>query len=539
MKNILLVLILISTFGFSQSTAGEYVVKNLSSNSKNSDFGTAFYGEDKIIFSSSRNDGNKILKSKWKENNQPFLDLYIGTIKEDGIIVDVEKFANNVNTKFHEASVSFTPDQKLVYFTRDNFLNKKLGKDDKGTTNLAIYSALVALDGSWSDIKSMPFNNESYSCGHPSINEDGTKLYFTSDMPGTYGKTDIFVVDILPNGTYGIPRNLGRKVNTLGKEMFPYIDSENVLYFSSDTRENVMGGLDVYAVKIYEKAISESLHLGAPINSEFDDFAYILKTDISEGYFSSNRENGKGDDDIYHFKASTPLNIVCSQELIGTVIDNKTRKTISNAVVVLFDDKGNEIESIVTDSNGAFAFNIKCDAAFNVIAAKENYGKDSESFSTENIPDNKFNIKLNLEPMLEPEVIVDVLKKRIIVNINAIYFDFNKSFIRKDAAIELDKVITIMQKYPNLMIEGGSHTDVRGKNAYNLNLSSRRAKATVNYIVKNGIDVSRITAKGYGENRIVNHCANGTKCSDDEHQQNRRTEFVILNPDVFGYETIE
>ncbi|MCF6351144.1 MAG: OmpA family protein [Flavobacteriaceae bacterium] len=534
MKHILLTIVLISTFAFSQTTAGGYKVENLGSNSKNSDFGTTFYGENKIIFSSSRQEGSSLLKAKWKENKQPFLDLYIGTINKDGTVTDVERFSTNVNTKFHESSVSFTPDQKTVYFTRNNFLDKKLGKDDDGITNLAIYKASVTSDNSWVDIKSMPFNNENYSCGHPSISNDGKKLYFTSDMPGTYGETDIFVVDILDE-TYGIPRNLGRKINTLGKEVFPFIDQENVLYFSSDGRENGMGGLDVYAAKIYEKSVSNALHLGAPVNSESDDFGYILKTDIHEGYFSSNRKNGVGDDDIYHFTAYPPLKIECNQNLTGIVKDKETGKIITNAVVVLFDDKDKELDSKTTDDKGIFNFNIDCNASFKIVGTKENYKKDIKSFSSENNPDTKVRLDLNLEPI--PEVIVTTQKK-VVVNINPIYFDFDKYFIRKDAKIELDKVIAIMQKYPNLIIEGGSHTDVRGEDTYNLDLSSRRANSTVNYIIKYGIDASRITAKGFGETQLLNHCSNGVVCNEESHQQNRRTEFVILNPDVLGYETI-
>lgn len=534
MKNLsIVVFLLISTFVFSQTTAGDYKVENLNSNSKNSDFGTTFYGKNKIIFSSSRKGG--LLKAKWKENNQPFLDLYEGVINEDGTVSDVKVFSTNLNTKFHESSVAFTPDQKTVYFTRDNYLEKKLGKDDDGVTNLAIYKASVSPEGSWTDIEPMPFNNENYSCGHPTINKDGTKLYFTTDMPGSYGDTDIFVVDILSDGTYGIPRNLGRKINTLGKEMFPYIDDEDVLYFSSDSRKDGLGGLDVYASKIYEESVSDALHLGAPVNSEADDFGYILKNNIHEGYFSSNRKNGNGDDDIYHFTASPPLKIECNQMVSGVVNDKKTGTPLANAIVVLFDENDNELDSKTTNENGAFNFEVDCSSAYKVIGAKEKYEKDEESFSTLDNPDATVSLDLNLEPI--PEVVV--IRKKVIVNINPIYFDFDKSNIRADATIELDKVVEIMNKYPELIIEGGSHTDSRGVDAYNTVLSSKRANATVNYIIKHGINANRITAKGYGESQITNNCSNDVVCSKVDHQQNRRTEFVIQNPDVLGFETEE
>ncbi len=536
MKNILLLSFLfLSSLLFAQTTAGEYNVDNLDSNTKFSDFGTAFYGDSKIIFSSSRASG--LLKSTWKDNNQPYLDLYEGTIGSDGKIADVKPFSNHLNTKFHEAAVSFTPDQKTVYFTRDNYYESKLGKDEKGVTNLAIYKATVSPDGSWTDIISMPFNNEVYSVGHPAVNKDGTKLFFISDMPGSYGKTDVFYVDINADGTYGIPRNLGAKVNTKGMEMFPFIDSEDILYFSSDSRSDGMGGLDVYATKFFDKKVSEVLHLGQPINSDADDFAYILKNgdEKNEGYFSSNREGGKGDDDIYHFTSSPPLKIECHQEVAGVVTDKKTSKLITGAVVVLFDNKDNEIATVTTDDNGKFAFTVDCENSYKVVGSKEKYESNNKIFTTSNELDAKIDLALSLDPV--PEVVV--VREKVVVNINPIYFDFDKANIRQDAAFELDKVVDIMNKYPDLLIEGGSHTDVRGPAEYNIILSTRRANATVDYIVNHGIDRSRISARGYGESQLVNHCNATVKCTEDEHQQNRRTEFVILNPDVLSYITKE
>jgi len=534
-----IVLFVIAIFGFivsySQTTAGEYKVDNLDINTKYQDFGTTFYGKDKIIFSSSRPKPGTILQSKWKENGQPFLDLYEGTINEDGSISDVKLFSKTLNTKFHEASVSFSPDQKVVYFTRDFFVDNKLQKDDTGLTNLAIMKANVSPDGQWTDIEPLPFNNAAYSCGHPSVNKDGTKLYFTSDMPGTIGGTDIFVVDILPDGTYGIPKNLGKKVNTLGKEMFPHIDKEDILYFSSDSRKEGMGGLDIYAVKIYPNAISDALHLGAPVNSEQDDFAYILKNNTHEGYFSSNRPGGKGDDDIYHFSSSPLLKIECKQWLNGVTKNKKTGEVLPKALVVLFDDKDNEIGSATSDEKGVFKIEMDCDNSYKVVAAKEKFKKDSYSFTTEEDPDATVNVTLNLEPI--PEVVK--VRKKVIVNINPIYFDFDKANIRPDAKIELDKVFAIMQKYPELKIEAGSNTDSRGPVEYNQILSERRAKSTVAYIVSKGIDASRLITKGYGESQLTNHCDGTVKCTEEEHQQNRRTEFVILNPDVLGYEVEE
>ncbi|MEE9349984.1 MAG: OmpA family protein [Flavobacteriaceae bacterium] len=542
MKNITLLLLLFSVFTFSQTTPGEYEVNNLDSNTKNSDFGTTFYGNDKIIFSSASRQ-KKILKNNWN-NKQPFLDLYEASINTDGTVSNVKEFSNKLNTRFHEASISFTPDQKTVFFTRNNYFKNKLGKDTEGMTNIALYKATVAPDGGWTDVKSLPFNNVKYSVGSPAVSKDGKKLYFASDMPGTNGLTDIYVVDLLGENSYGIPKNLGKKINTSGSENFPYIDDDNVLYFSSDSQKGGLGGLDVYAAKIYDDSISDILHLGHPVNSNADDFAYILKNGDTqnEGYFSSNRSGGKGDDDIYHFKSSPPLKIECNQTVVGTIKDKKTNALIAGAVVVIFDGDDNEIDTATTNKTGSYKFSITCENDYKVKASKEEYKSDEKTFTTTLDPDVKITHNLVLDPIIpvvipvvipEPEVVV--VRQRVVVNIQPIYFDLDKSNIRQDARIELDKVVEIMQKHSNLMIEGGSHTDSRGDSKYNESLSSRRANSTVAYIVSKGIDASRITARGYGETRIINQCIDGTKCTEYDHQQNRRTEFVILNPDVLGF----
>ncbi len=546
-------LFLLFTFAsFAQeTTAGEYTINILDANSEKSDFGTTFYGDDKIIFSSSRG----LSRMKWDGNGQAFLDLYEGDIQDDGSVKNVRKFSSRLNSKYHESSVSFSPDQKTVYFTRNNYLKRKLEEDKTGTINLAIYRAKVDAKGVWSNIESLPFNSKDYSTGHPTVSRDGKRLFFSSDMPGTYGMSDIYVVDIHEDGTFSQPKNLGRKINTSGRESFLYIDKNNILYFSSDSHKHGLGNLDIYATKIYTKSVSKAVHLGSPINTEYDDFAFIINNKTNEGYFSSNREEGGiGFDDIYHFKAEPPLYIACKQKINGIVLNKKTGKSISKALVTFLDENDKQIDTYKTKRDGKFHFNGKCDVAYKIKASKDEFSEDSSAFVTEDDPDAKPNIKLALRPkevavvskpapvvVVKPPVIkpnfdeIKVVRNKVIVNINPIYFSLNQANIRKDAARELDKVVAIMKKYPALMIEGGSHTDSRGGDAYNIKLSTKRAKSTVNYIIKHGIDASRITAKGYGESQPTNRCTNGVRCSEKEHQQNRRTEFVILNPEVLGY----
>ncbi len=641
MKKILFSLILIISFyGYSQNTPGEYTINILKVNSKNSDFGPSFYTNEKLIFSSARGGA---LKKKW-DNGQPFLDLYEGIIEKDGQISDVKNLSTRVNSKYHESNVAFAPDYKTVYFTRNNIKSEeeakvvevlderphrgrrgektKLLKQQK-ETYLALYRADVTFDGEWKNIAPLPFNSKNYSVGHPTVSRDGKKLFFASDMPGAYGMTDIFVVDIKDDGTFSRPKNLGKRINTLGKEMFPFIDDNNILYFASDSRKGGFGGLDIYAIKIYENSYSEVIHLGNPINTEKDDFALVVDNNINQGYFSSNRKGGIGDDDIYHFVANPPLHIGCTQMLSGIVTDEKN-KSLSGALITVYDKRGKEFGTYTTKSNGKYKLEVPCDATVKIVASKLSYTDDEKQIVTENNPIGKQNVNLQLNKIvicmqsvvlnvensrtakpvsyavidvfdkngkkiltekaskkgkvkfdlpcskefriagtkdkyddaemmltsndgglsqkavlkmkLTPDLTeITILKNKVVVNINPIYFPLNSAAITPTAAIELDKVVAIMRKYPKLKIEGGSHTDSRGGADFNLKLSYKRATSTVNYIIGQGINPKRITARGYGETQPVNKCVDGVRCTEKEYQLNRRTEFVILNPDVLGY----
>ena len=263
--------------GFLNAQEVNYTIKNLEVNSKLQDFGTAFYKDSLVVFASTRK-GKSISKKKWFGNNQPFLELYKGTIGNEGEIIDLELFSKVINSKYHDANVTFTKDYKTVYFTRDNYLNKKFVKDTLGWNLNQLYKAKIYENGEFGEVEPMPFNNDNYQTGHPVLNKNETKLYFISDMPGTLGLTDIFVVAINSDESYGEPRNLGPNVNTLGKEMFPYIDANDVLFYASDSNEDGFGGLDIYATQMVDdEAVNTSVSLGEPINSELDDFALVYQ----------------------------------------------------------------------------------------------------------------------------------------------------------------------------------------------------------------------------------------------------------------------
>jgi outer membrane protein OmpA-like peptidoglycan-associated protein len=547
MKKYMLALLLLTIGATYAQTegSGKYVINKLTVNSKNSDFGTAFYGDDKLVFASPKK-GITLVNDVWEQNNQRFLELYIGDILPNGDIDNVSLMPGEVNTRYHEADVVFTRDQKTVYFTRNNFYNKKLARDEKQMANLAMFKASVNEKGEWVNIIPMPFNNVEYSVGHPALSPDEKTLYFISDMPGGYGQTDIFKVAINQSG-FGNPVNLGWKINSPAKEFSPFVDGD-VLYFSSD-KEGGMGGLDVYATRLVDYT-PEPILLNAPINSSADDFTFIINSETRKGYVSSNRNGGVGDDDLYSFIEEEPVVFKCRQLITGEVRDQNTTEVIRGAVVAIKDADGNVVDEVVVDDEGAFELPVYCDTSYKLEGSKEGYTTQSKSLTTSMEADKKLKLLILLgtgeileqvEPLAEveedkpeglpevlPEEIVKVRPSTYVVNIEPIYFELNSSYLNKDAKKELDKVVELMNKYPEMIIESGSHTDSRGIVGYNIWLSTRRAASTVNYIIDKGIDPSRITGKGYGETQLINGCSDGVDCTEAQHAMNRRTEFVII-----------
>jgi len=527
--------------------SGKYTVSSIDLNTKNSDFGTAFYGEDKLVFATPKK-SITFVNDVWEENGQRFLDLYVADIISSGQIANPKPLKGDVNTRYHEADVIFTKDLKTVYFTRNNYYNKKLAKDGKEITNLAMFKATVNEKEEWVNIIPMPFNDVQYSVGHPALSKDEKTLYFVSDMPGTLGQTDLFKAQINESG-FGNPINLGPKVNSTSKEFSPFVDGD-VLYFSSD-RSGGMGGLDVYGSKITEYP-PEPVLLNAPINSSGDDFVFIINEVTREGYVSSNRQGGIGDDDLYSFIELEPIEFKCQQIISGEVRDKNTTEIIKGANVSIKDAEGTIIENVIVGDEGNFSFVVFCETSYVLEGSKENYTSQSKPITTSAEADKKLKLLVLLgtgsiseletplaivvEEELKPEGMPDIIPEEIIkvrpstyiVNIEPIYFELNSSFLNKDAKRELDKVVELMNKYPEMIIESGSHTDSRGIEGYNVWLSTRRAKSTVSYIIDNGIDANRITGKGYGETQLINDCSDGVDCTEAEHAKNRRTEFVII-----------
>lgn len=488
-------------------------VENLPINTNFSDFGTFIYN-DVLYFASARNTD---AKKKYGWNDEPFLDIYQVDVKvtDKGNEFGTADFlkANQINTKYHEASVAITNDGKTMYFTRDNVDRKnKLGYDKKGTSHLKMYKASLVGD-QWDAIVELPFNDDFYSTGHPALSSDNKKLYFVSDREGGFGQTDIYEVDIFESNMYGEPRNLGEQINTEGREMFPYVSKEDVLYFSSDGYLG-LGLLDIYKSNIITDEDAEPVNLGAPYNSGYDDFAFFINGDKKTGYFSSNRPEGQGNDDIYGFKAEK-----CKQLIEGIARDKKTNEILSGVEVKLINKTGKIVETVTTGTDGSFKLNADCDKTYNVLGSREDYKDDKVEVTTDKTNEKVTNADLYLQPLIDNDQIV----------INPIFFDFDKWNIRTDAEYELENIVDVMREHPKMVIKIESHTDSRGSDNYNLKLSDRRAKSTRDYLLSRGISADRIeSAIGYGETQLLNKCSNKVKCTEEEHQLNRRSYFYIL-----------
>ena len=485
-------------------------VEDLPINSKFADFG-AYEKDGKLLFSSARDTKSKIYD--W--NGEPYLDIYESSVSEKNgkdTFGKVTKLnSSKVNSEFHEANVAITNDGKTMYFTRDNVSKRnQLRTDRKGTAHLKIYRATL-VDSTWQDVVELPFNDKLYSNGHPALSPDDKTLFFVSDREGGYGGTDIYKVDILGENEYGVPENLGPSINTDGREMFPFVAKDSTLYFSSDSNIN-LGFLDIFKSNILKDPNAKAENLGAPYNSGYDDFGYFVNSDTEIGYFSSNRPGGMGSDDIYGF-------IGCHQMVKGTVRNADTKEPLSMATVKLINEDGKVIDTLVTATNGQYSFKIKCNTKYTVLGEKTDYKSDHKEFTSGEDTGGDTTVDLNLIPLIKDEQIV----------INPIFFDFDKWNIRTDAQYELENIVDVMRAHPTMVIKIESHTDSRGTKRYNQKLSDRRAKSTQDYLLSRGIAPERIeSAIGYGETQLLNKCSDGVKCTEAEHQLNRRSYFYIV-----------
>lgn len=778
----LLLLITISTLK-AQETKIE--VFNTSINSVYAELGVSYLDKNTVLFASSKKvDEDKNFSRKRRQNNsQLHLELYLGSITNQGDIIQTIKFSTHKNNPVLESDISFSPDKKTVYFTWNNYYSTQTKRDSAKWKTLHIVKGTINENLEISNIIPVPFNSKKYSVRNPEVSKDGKQLFFVSDMSDSYGDFDIYVVDILPNNTYSTPKNLGPNVNTKETELFPFVDVNNNLYFSS-LGHSSQDRFNIFKSELINGVYQKSKALKAPINSTFDDFAYVENETGKAGFFTSNRKESKGDVDIfafkqyekeclsdlivtvfnkenqlelanvsvdifenntfiknvvidpespkisslkcntsykisaelngfhaneivfetpkttesltktiflqplnciqtisgivnnsttkqtipnttvalyennqlissqlvnedgYHFKincntsykliannngyettvinfssdnnfnknTTLPINLApiqckqsisgivlnkengepimnstvslytnntlietevtntnefnfiincetayiiqvekdqfttakenlvsdttfdknnpvtiyltpvkCEQSIAGIVINTETNEPIINAKVSLYSN--NEfLETQFTTPEKGYHFNVDCNANYKIIASYKGFTNAEHTFKT-SLTNNQATTKnINLDPIIE----FITLGEKQAIKTNAIYFDLDSHEIRPDAAIELNKVVGVLKSYPTIKIEVQSHTDSRAPDNYNLALSHKRANASMNYIISQGIDSNRLIGKGYGETKLTNKCANGVPCSNAEHEANRRTEFVII-----------
>ena len=501
--------------------SGRYKVEDAGINSKYSDYGSSFF-LNKLVFTSARDTGG-LMHRRHKWTNQSFTNLYVTDLGEDLTLGKVNKFSKKINSKFHESSAIFSKDGKTMYFTRNNFLDGKKGKDGKEITLIKVYKASFENE-EWTKVTELPFNSDQYSVAHPSLSPDEKTLYFVSDMPGTIGQSDIFKVKINEDSSFGTPENLGNAINTEGKETFPLITDENELYFASDGHPG-LGGLDIFVSKVNAEgnSIGEIQNLGDGANSPKDDFAYLIDTKSRKGFVTSNRGGGQGYDDVYKFLETKRLK--CEQELYGKVTDLATAQILPDTKISLFDSKFNLVNTAVTDPSGNYTFAVECGKTYNVRAAKIDYTTKEQKISIPMVNNGKTNLPFALEKEACKVAIGDDLGKCF--GIKMIYFDLDKYNIRHEATLDLEKILDVLTQNPTMKLDIRSHTDSRASFKYNEVLSENRAKSTINWLVKNGVDPSRLTGKRYGETQLVNQCTDDVKCTEEEHQLNRRSEFII------------
>lgn len=505
---------------------GKYKIVHMDFNTDAEDFGTCYYN-NKIVFASS-GANPKLNAKKYNWNGKPFLNMYVSEV-ENGQMKTAEIFDKGLDGKMHDGPASFSKDGNFMAFTRNNY---DLKRKDRIVRVQICFSNFK--DGKWSKPEDFILNNKEYSVGHPSLSANGNTMYFTSDMPGGFGGADIYRVSKDEKGAWGKAENLGDKINTEGDELFPFYEEKNgVLFFSSNGRFG-LGGLDIFICTVNGSKLGRVHNAGVPLNSQYDDFSAISNDQLSNGYFSSNRSGGSGDDDIYTVDY---LKLDIGKKIEGFAKE-KNENVIPKTYITLFDDKDIVLDTLTTNDDGAYTFLVDSDKNFKLTGNKLNY---IEGNTVANTFGKEFIVKadvilLKKEEIVEKIIVAEKNKEQPdlgkILELSPIYFDLDKFNIRQDAAVELGKIVTVMNGFPEMIVELGGYTDCRASEGYNQVLSDKRAKASADYIKKRISSPDRIYGKGYGETKLISGCAcEGTlisNCSEDEFQKDRRTEFIII-----------
>lgn len=486
----------------------EFEILDAGVNTRFSEIGSGFF-RNKLIMVSSKKIGG--LAKIDPNTGEAFKDYYCLDIDKNGQLSSPMLFSRILNTNASEDQLTFSKDQNTVYYTRSSKEN---------SLEYKIYKADLEPDshGNWINEQLLSINKENVSIENPFINPAGDKLYFSANLPDAIGGYDLYVSNINADGTLSAPENLGQNVNTPKNDKYPSLSIDgNYLYFSSQGHDNI-GGYDLFVSKISKSTGYKSArNLGSTINTVYDEVAYFLATK-NKGYLSSNRQNGRGSYDIY-----TAVNDEVIQSIEGEVLDLNTQIKLPNTVVILKDEDGEEIERITTGEDAKFSFKVTPLERYILSTQKDGFKDADISFNAYKGVETTYNKNLELHTT---EPVIAEIDNELRIVLENIYFDFNKYSVKEESTISLNKVVKVLKEHPTMTLAINAHTDNKGRDSYNLNLSEKRAASAVNFLIKNGIEKSRLKSKGYGESKPLVNCKNS--CTDEDLQANRRVEFVIL-----------
>ncbi len=586
-------------FGRLKRDSTSSTIRKVPINSPQADLGMAILDE-LLLFSSARGEGVGGNRT-YVWDDEPYLNLFSALLKGE-TAEEPMVMRKDINSRYHDGTVTYDSLAKRMYFTRNNVHYGVTTTNQRGELNLGIYFTDV-VEGEfgqpeWGALIPFDHNDPDHNYGHPSISPDGRLLLFVSDRPGGHGGTDIWYSENLGN-QWGVPVNMGPRVNTSANEMFPMLSRDSTLYFSSAGHPG-LGGMDIFRSRLTRDGPGNVFNMGYPLNTQHNDHGLILINDTT-GFFASDRPGGLGSDDIYGCTIRPQMIY-----LAGTVIDKNTREPIEGATILLKDAKGQHIKryQLETEPGGKFKIDVEYHEKYLLVANKSGYFQQEMAIATNTdpledilvelvkydyaaegmvmhaeteepldsatvtltdgrdavleqlvtdasgryqfalIPETDYKIKVDKPDFFKQSVRISTkgkpssviytdfrmipLKVDQVVRLDNIFYDYNKFNIRADAAVELDKLVGVLEENPTVRIELSSHTDCRGKDAYNMTLSERRAKSAVDYIISKGIAKDRVTSKGYGKSKPSEDCK-CEQCTDDEHQRNRRTEFKVLS----------
>lgn len=480
----------------------KYVVTPTAINTDLSDVGTTFFMEKYIIYSSRKT--GAIGAGKDVNTNNPYNALYCLNVDKTGNLSKPYFFASTLNQRGNEGGLAFNANQKMAYYTNSS---------EKNSKNYQLYKASFnpecKCSYAWKPLGKTEFNSDEYSIENPSVSPDGKKLFFSSNKPGGFGGYDIYSADIDENGNLKNLKNLGNKINTSGDENYPFLSPENQFYFSSNGLDG-FGGFDIFVSKLTDKYLTTPLNLGKTINTKADEVAFILGSK-DWGFLTSNRNEGNGLYDIYKFNFEKSVN-----RLKGMAIEKNSKIVLPNAKIQLIDQAGDVIDTKTTDDKGNYSFDITPLEPYTIVATKEGY-EDFKMPVIADVGEKTTDVEMDLKPAVVTETSINVEK---------IYFEYNKSNIKKESTLALDKIYNVLKEYPDMKISINAHTDTRGSDVYNQTLSDKRALAAKNYLIKKGINKERINSKGFGKTQPLSNCQG--KCTEAEYEADRRVEFIIV-----------